>query len=190
MLMTHAVQPYPAGTRWRFTSRVGGFEHTEELALHWEPNGSTMTDDYLPNEISAHDLWRKWVDKYADTENAAPGRGYVSILWVVTTPSRRRIQEFAPHQDWNGRWRPEDFSNHFTHPVHTQTGERLNWLRLPVLDLEWNTTCGTKGGFVQEVLGWKPAPLQRWMNVDQLAAAAGVYRGSPEGEGQEHLDFE
>ncbi|PGH48164.1 hypothetical protein [Streptomyces sp. Ru87] len=55
------------------------------------------------------------------------------------------------------------------------TGEPLNWLRLPVLDRGWNDTVSSKGGFIQEVTGWKPAPLQTTVDVRQLAAAAGLY---------------
>ncbi|MYT39010.1 hypothetical protein GTY66_23655 [Streptomyces sp. SID8356] len=64
---------------------------------------------------------------------------------------------------------------HFTHPAHAETGELVNWLRLPVLDLGWGTERADKGGFIQEVTGWKPSPLQPFMDVQQAARAAGVY---------------
>ncbi len=53
----NTVQPYPSGTRWLITSRYGHTE-TKALALYAEPNGSSITDDFLPEEMSAAQLWR------------------------------------------------------------------------------------------------------------------------------------
>lgn len=60
------VQPYPPTARWRFRSRQSNYEHLVPLAYHWEPNGAPMSDDYAPEEISAAQLWGRWVDRYAN----------------------------------------------------------------------------------------------------------------------------
>jgi hypothetical protein len=179
------TQPYPPGTRWTWTGRqYRTATFTEELALHWESNGSTITDDYLPEEVSASELWRRWVDEYADRAHRDwPGLyrpGEVTILWSVTTPNVTGVFELAPHTaDRRGTDSPlhrlEHFLTHYTDPVHAETGEPVNWARLPVLDRGWSTVRVDKGGFVQEATGWKPSPLQEVMDVRQVGAAAGLY---------------
>lgn len=173
------VQPYPANTRWKFSSRRSAYENTARLVLLWEPDCSAMSDDYTPEEISAEELWRKWVDRYSSKYHEQHPTEYkpgdVPIYWSVTSVPNGTF-ESAPHQelpvDFTFR---EDFLTHYTDPVHERTGERINWLRVPVLDLAWNAKQANKGGFVQEATGWKPAPLQPVMNVRQVARAAGIY---------------
>lgn len=183
------VQPYPPGTEWTFTTRRGDFTQTLELVLYAEPNYSSITDDYLPEEISATELWRIWVDKAANSAHERWPQlyrpGEVTILWTVTQPSFTGIFEAAPHtpplpQDPElvklfGPYKEENFLTHYTHPEHAETGERLNWLRLPVVERGWNSERADKGGFIQEVTGWKPSPLQPTMDVVQIGRAAGLY---------------
>ncbi|MET8571872.1 hypothetical protein [Streptomyces sp. NPDC004783] len=182
------TQPYPPGTRWTVTSRHGHTQ-TTELALSAEPNYSTITDDYTPDEISAAELWRIWVDTAANKAHEQwpdlyrPGE--VTILWTVTTPAFMDIFEGAPHtrplpQDPEllalfGPYKEENFLTHYRTPVNADTGEPINWLRLPVLDRGWNATAADKGGFIQEVTGWKPSPLQPTVDVVQIGRAAGLY---------------
>jgi hypothetical protein len=182
------MQPYPPGTRWTITNRYGHTQ-TEELVLYAEPNYSSITDDYLPDEISAAELWRMWVDKAANKAHEQwpdlyrPGE--VTILWTVTTPGVMGIFEAAPHArtlppdpelvKLFGPYEEEDFLTHYKMPVNADTGEPINWLRLAVLDRGWNATAGDKGGFIQEVTGWKPAPLQHTLDVVQIGRAAGLY---------------
>ena len=179
------TQPYPPGTRWTWTTRGHrGHTFSDELVLHWEPNGSPISDDYLPEEASALELWKRWMDEYADAAHRdwptlyRPGE--VPILWSVTTPSVVGVFEPAPHTvDRRGASNPyrlrENFLTHYTDPVHAETGEPLNWARLPVLDRGWSVEHVDKGGFVQEASGWKPSPLQEVMDVRQVGAAAGLY---------------
>lgn len=189
MPSTKTTQPYPPGTRWTFTGRRHDHIHTEELALYPEPNYSSITDDYLPDEISAHELWRIWVDKVWNKAHEQwpdlyrPGE--VTILWTVTTPACTGVFEAAPHArtlpmntelvEMFGPYEEEHFLTHYKTPVHAETGEPINWLRLPVLDRGWNETVGDKGGFIQEATGWKPSPLQPTMDVLQIGRAAGLY---------------
>jgi hypothetical protein len=192
------VQPYPPGTQWTFSARRHNFTQTKELVLYPEPNGSAITDDYLAEEISAVALWRMWVDKYANYYHRRwPNQyrpGEVHIYWTVTEPKFTGTFEAAPHtldtppdpdmaRLFGGMvslfgeeaQEGENFLTHFTDPVNADTGERLNWLRLPVMDRAWNATASNKGGFIQEATGWKPSPLQPTMDVVRIAAAAGLY---------------
>jgi hypothetical protein len=168
------VQPYPAGTIWNYHNlRDPSVTRAEEILLSWEPNGCWITDDYLPEEIAAARLWKLWTDKVAtllsdDDSHYAPGD--VAINWTV-----RPAAEYLPYAGPGGvDPSRETFLTFFSHPVHAVTGEKLNWARLPVLNKGWNADRQDKGGFIQEVLGWKPAPFQSLMNVHQLAAAAGL----------------
>lgn len=173
-----SVQPYQIGTKWRFASRTSGYEFTEELVLYPEVDGSACSDDYLPEEISAVDLWAYWIKKYASRysqERPTEYRqGEVPILWTATTTRRAGIFESAPYQLGWTDFPDEDFLTHFTTPVHAKTGEDINWLRLRVLDKAWNSKQADKGGFIQEATGWKPSPLQRVMNYIQIGRASGM----------------
>jgi hypothetical protein len=188
MPATNTTQPYPPGTKWTITGRHGHIQ-TEELALYAEPNYSSITDDYLPEEISAHELWRMWVDKVWNKAHEQWPQlyrpGEVTILWTVTTPAVMNIFEAAPHArslpmdtelvDMFGPYEQEHFLTHCKTPVNAETGDPINWLRLPVLDRGWNEMAAHKGGFIQEVTGWKPSPLQPTMDVVQIGRAAGLY---------------
>ncbi|MEE4598192.1 hypothetical protein V2J94_41215 [Streptomyces sp. DSM 41524] len=123
------TQPYPPGTKWTWTGRQYRTPpFAEELVLHWEPNGSPLSDDYLPEEADALKLWRRWVDECADRAHwdwpALYRPGEVPILWSVTTPKVVGVFEFAPHAvDRRGAAAPrirENFLTHYTDPVHAR----------------------------------------------------------------------
>lgn len=144
---------------WTYHARRSDYEVTTDLHLRYEVNGTAMSDDFLPEEITARELMSMWRKRYAKDDEAR-------ILWLVTP-----AWEFAPFQ--GDRWGDiEDFLTHFTWPTHHPTGERVNWNRLPVIDLDWSES-GDKGGFFQEVTGWKPAPLQSTVRVSEVLRAAG-----------------
>lgn len=170
------VQPYPPGTQWTWTNPRSGHTWTEELVLYAEPDGSSMSDDFLPDEATAAELWRMWVDRYAVTYHQREPEKYrlgeVPIYWYVTLPSLRGVFEGAPYAR---NALSEHFLTHYTHPVDAETGEPLSFMRLPVLDRGWNATCVDKGGFIQEATGWKPSPLQPTMDFLAIGRAAGVY---------------
>ncbi|MGW1468457.1 hypothetical protein ACWCPT_29445 [Streptomyces sp. NPDC002308] len=188
---SQTLSPYPAGTLWTFTGRPRGRTQTVELALYAEPDGSSLSDGYLPDEITAEALWRLWTDQAADQhhkdhpEQFHPGE--VPIHWSVTLPGIKGVFEAAPHRParlttsglLDADFEREDFLTHYSHPVHAETGERVNWLRLPVIDLGWNASATHKGGFIQQATGWKPSALQPTMDVRQIGAAAGLYVPPP-----------
>lgn len=170
------LQPYPAGIEWSFHYlRKPSVVHVSELVLYAEPFGSWLTDDWLPDEITPRQLWDRWVanpDIYLDE-----ARTQVHVRWSVTTPEVTGHFENAPFSIEHPRFADdprEDFLTFFSWPVNAKTGERINWLRLPVLDRGWKGKRADKGGFIQELLGWKPGPLQPYMNPHQLAQAAGI----------------
>lgn len=156
-----------AGDTWKWHSLRTGFEFNQPLYLMWEVDGSTMTDDYLPSEITAHQLWERWRTKLDERGFwHEMGRPWVTVSWFVLP-----CFEAAPFQRLNPL---EDFLSFYSWPIHAITGERLNWNRLPVPDQRWTPDQGDKGGFIQEVTGWKPSPLQPAVDVEVLAASAGL----------------
>ncbi|MFE9461680.1 hypothetical protein [Streptomyces californicus] len=171
------TQPYNPGYVWRFTSKsnhTAPVEYLEKLALRFEVAQADLSDGYQPVDITPEALWAAWADTVANTyhqqhpDQFRPGE--VPIYWTVDCPGKGMIEP-PPHLPGY----TEDFLTYYTHPVHAVTDERLNWLRLPVLDSQWNETITDRGGFIQQVTGWKPSPLQPTMDVRQIGAAAGLY---------------
>lgn len=142
---------------WKIVDRRGQDRGIHRLELEWWLDYDSITDDYYQSEISAPELMEKWLDKMGDQEN-------VKISWMVDS-----VSESAPFTGED-----EDFLSFYRWPAHSETGERLNWLMLPVQDKAWNESRTDKGGFFQEVLGWKPAPLQRTLHLPTLLQAAGL----------------
>jgi hypothetical protein len=174
------IHAYPPGTTWTYRNvRDTTVVRTGEVALSWEPDACWVTDDYLASEISPRQLWDLWVPQVENMlHDRNPARyvpGDVHINWTVVHADDSGPFETAPYLIVRPDEKLRDnFLTFFTNPVNVKTGEELNWARVPVRDKGWNATAEDKGGFIQELLGWKPAPLQPTMNVHQLAAAAGL----------------
>jgi hypothetical protein len=144
-----------------------------QLSLYWEIEGDPITDDYTPDEISANELWDRWVERY--------GKDIMPIMWLVHGDAK---SEFAPpslqpqlKEILSGRNledHTDGFLAYYPWPVDVTTGERLRWSSLPVEDKLWRPGSANKGGFIQEATGWKPSPLQSYADIKVLAAAAGL----------------
>lgn len=161
-------------TLWRYRSLRSGYEHTTMLTLFWELDGDPITDDYLPEEISALDLWQMWRRDYRTDEaaEAAFGKGAHRIWWYV---DGGKTFEGAPFRDLRGvRYAGKDFLDSFTWPTHARTGTPVQWCALPVRGKGWRQGRADKGGFIQQVTGWKPSPMQAYVNVDLLEQMAGL----------------
>lgn len=146
---------------WNFSSLVHGFDgaRTEQsLELGWYLNWDSISDDYTTDEITASKLFSMWLGKIGDVED-------LPIRWIVWG-----VSEGAPFVSDDD---DEDFLTYYTWPEHSESGERLNWLTLPVQDKAWNALRGDKGGFIQEVTGWKPSALQRNVHLPTLLRASG-----------------
>lgn len=155
-----ATSTYPLTDQWTIVSRSSGFTKTSPLYLYWEVSGDPMSDDFYSDEISAEQLFVRWLQKY--------GRdGTAEIYWSLDP-----ICETAPFQ--RHAWLSRDFLTHFYWPTHAETGEAINFNRLPVVDKLWTPERGDKGGFIQQATGWKPSALQADFDVKQMLAAAGL----------------
>lgn len=135
------------------------FEWEGKLVARWEVSNDPISDDYTPDDISAEDLFGEWVKviKGRYTENLIP------ISWFVQCIEKGTF-EFMPfqYQDQGDA----NFLTYFTWPINKGTGERLNWLSLPVIDKLWDDKHCDKGGFIQQTTGWKPSILQPHVCLD------------------------
>ena len=147
---THKLQPGPT------PSYVG-----KPLEFWWWLDGDSITDDYMPDEISAKDLFEEWLKRPSikDAED-------LNINWMV-----HPVSEEVPFIGAD-----EDFLSFYTWPVHSETGERLKWTQVPVQDKGWSADRDDKGGFIQELTGWKPSPLQQTLHLPTLLKAIGYIR--------------
>lgn len=156
-----------AAKSWMVRSLRSGSEWEGRLVAYWEVALDPVSDDYTPREIGARELFRKWEasvhEKYPD--------GLVPIYWCVQC-NERGVFEQMPFQFQHipGSHR-EDYLTFFTWPMASATGERLNWLALPVADKLWSSRRADKGGFIQEATGWKPAILQPYAYLPSLSSA-------------------
>jgi len=157
---------------WRFTNlEHPGFERTCSLRYFWEVAGDPITDDYLPEETSAGALLMTWS---AQAWRRYPD-GQVPIFWYVQGPDQG-VFEAADYCRNLKRTMAENpgyktgFLHYFTWPVDPDTGERINWMTLPVADKFWNLDQADKGGFIQEATGWKPSALAPTVDLDALMA--------------------
>ncbi|MBD1906621.1 hypothetical protein NDI37_22515 [Funiculus sociatus GB2-A5] len=149
---------------WKVHNRTSKNDFECALIAYWEVSFDPISDDYTPEEIDAYELLKKWLKQ---VQSKYPN-GLVPIYWSVKS-KEHAIFEFMPFQFKHsaGMFR-EDFLTFFTWPVNSMTGERLNWLMLPVADKLWNSKRADKGGFIQEATGWKPAVLQPYIYLPAL----------------------
>jgi hypothetical protein len=154
---------YPSPDIWHVKSLKSGYSRVTSLFAYWEIALDPISDYFTPQEKSAEELFAMWVskvtDKYAD--------GFIPIYWFVRG---RTLFEYMPFQHHRPR---ADFLTYFSWPVNKKTGERLNWLSLKVVEKLWDDTHCDKGGFIQQVTGWKPGILQPYVDLKSLIDARG-----------------
>lgn len=151
---------------WKFNllqSPEKAFE--ANLVADWEVNGSALSDDYDPGEVSADELFERFRKVWENKEE-----DLLSIFWTVhpETATGEGKPEIMPFQYSE---HTDNFLTYFTWPVNSQTGEPLNWLTLPVMDRYWRRERPDKGGFIQEATGWKPSILQPYVSLKSLIHA-------------------
>jgi len=138
---------------WRVRHLQSDYQWDGPLVAYWEVDHDPISDNYTLVEISAADLLLQWAKRVWD---AYPDQ-VIPIYWFVDSPGHGKFERMPFQGD---KSIDEDFLTFYTWPVNPNTGERVNWLALPVADKRWNKTRGDKGGFIQEATGWKPGILQ------------------------------
>ena len=154
-----------------FTSRINGHTKSGSLIAYYYVNYESITDDYDLDEISAFDLYKRW-RALAEKRN----EDTIEISWTVAG-----CGTFDPHPLAQHHWtRIEPYNKTwvdiYTDPWRTD-GEPFRWLDLPIVYKRWNAQypqARDKGGFIEELTGWRPAPLQPFLNLRQIDALVGM----------------
>jgi hypothetical protein len=150
--------------KYSFSSRRTDDEFITPLEAYWEVHCDPISDDYLPEDMGAEQLFWMWA-------RMMPGKhpdGLIPISWYVVGEG---ICEAMPFQHRN--LLDHDFRTYFTDPVKYGTNDEINWLKLPVVDKFWRKGWAEKGGFIQEATGWKPSILQPSVYLQSLIQAVG-----------------
>jgi hypothetical protein len=159
---------------WNYIGRYGNQRHGT-LSLVWQLTGDSFSDDYLPEDIDAVSLLRRWVERYYpdETSERMYGPGMVRISWWLRGSDGTGIERAPFSPDTYGEPDREDFLGFYSWPEDDQ-GRWCNFYTLPVEDRLWRRGRADKGGFVQEATGWKPSPMQPCVYIPGLLWAAGL----------------
>ena len=151
---------------WKFRNQVQGYERNGALSGYWKVALDTISDEVNPKIVPANQLLEKWIREADKTY----GDGLIPIQWFLEC-REHGVFEYMPFQFNHMEGRPpKDFLALFTWPENASTGQRLDWLTLPVADKQWNAKHADKGGFIQEATGWKPSILQPYLYLPALTA--------------------
>jgi hypothetical protein len=153
----------------RFRQSEGSWEGA--LVAYWEVDGDPISDDFTPDEINAKELLARWAKivsaKYPD--------GAIPIWWFVDCEEEAKLAAFpfARHPESMPADLRDEALTIWSWPEHVVTGERLNWLTLPVVDKLWHAGRSDKGGFIQEATRWKPSIAQPFLYLPSLLRSDG-----------------
>jgi hypothetical protein len=147
------------------TSRYGKSE-TLPLGLYYEVHLDPISDDYLPSETPASELFDIWCRQIEERHqpDLPSGSTWVPIYWFVSGPS---LFESAMSEQSGYRSR-SPFLDYYTQPIDAATGERVELAQLPVLPKRWTRQRSDKGGFIHEATGWTPLALSPYVSLGYL----------------------
>ena len=130
--------------KWRFQSRDAEFERVTPLWLYPELDCSSCVDD--AGDQSGVGQLAFYIDQIRDHYPERWESDAVPIYWAVRGDG---IFEAAPNNVVDRR---KNFLSVFTPPIDAETGEPMNWWRLPVRNERFPAFA--------EALGWLPSPFQ------------------------------
>ena len=140
--------------------RNPGHPRVGHMCAHYELWYDPITDDYSPKDTSARDLYERWrkhvvnSDRYDDM---------IPIYWYVSGPGLFESHPYLSHS-----YKLDGYDEHFTDPRRTD-GQKFDWDDLPIIRKRWNTDEKVvKGGFVEELTGWRPQSHQMWVSFDEI----------------------
>ena len=155
---------------WKVRNHRSDYEWEGLIVAYWEVSLDPINDEYTPQEIDARELFNEWVKQ---VRRKYPNE-LVPIFWFAQCEEQGKFAGM-PFQFKHFLRMDEDFLTFFRWPINSVTGERLNWLTLPVVDKLWNSKRANKGGFIQESTGWKPAILQPYVYLPALTSVLREY---------------
>ena len=158
--------------KWRFRFHGNGFEKVTPLWLYPELDCSSCVDD-VEDQTGAEQL-----AYYVDVVQRRHPRWWeadaAAIFWSIRGEG---IFETAPN-DEDGH---KNFLTSFTPPVDAETGEPLNWWRLPVRNMRFPAFAAA--------LGWLPSPFQATAPLRSIVSNATIHAFT-EAEIEQWLDPE
>ena len=153
----------------KFHGRIRGPELRFDLQALWDPDGSSISDFHTPQETDATELFELWA---ADALRKHPN-GIVPVTWWVLIDEDYYNIKYMPVQFDRSTGEPtRSFIDDYSWPVVEETGQRLVWAELPVVDLHWRSGCADRAGFIQDATNWKPSALTPYLYLPALQQAA------------------
>jgi hypothetical protein len=157
---------------YQWSLRSHGRNFRGRLRLIYEVNGSSISDNWYPHELSAQGVWsqwRKWIDRHNEYQRD-PER-VIPISWYVTSPDVAHFEAapFTTTCDDDCNW-----LTHYTWPVNEVTLAPVSWTRITIEKCHWSEFGASKGGFIEELTGWRPSALQQSVSVTHLERAANI----------------
>ena len=157
--------------KWRFKLRGTGFFKTSPLWLYPELDCSACVED-AKDQSGAGQLAR-YVDVIRRRHPQWWEADAVLIEWSVCGEG---IFETAPNDDRDCK----NFLTLFTPPVDAETGEPLNWWRLPVRNTLFPAFA--------KALGWLPSPFQEFAPLRSIVSNVTVLAETEEARAQWWID--
>jgi len=161
--LRHKVIASSQSAIWQVRTLRSDYEWEGKLVAYWEIEYDPISDNYTQEEISAEELFDLWVNKVIDEKYP---NNMIPIYWFVACEEERKF-EWMPFQHIISEL-GQNFLSFYTWPINKETGEKLDWFNLPVVDKYWNRKRTSKGGFIQEFTGWKPGILQPCVYLPSL----------------------
>jgi hypothetical protein len=149
----HTTAPDPskqAAGRWEFKNRRSGYRRQCDLVLYPELDCSAMVDDYY--HLNGDDQLREYVRYLEDRYPQWLEADAVPIYWSVETPAWDLGEGAPPFLGSHVKESIPHFLDYFTWPTDVNTGERLDWFSLPVVNDRFPEFA--------EALAWTPSPFQ------------------------------
>lgn len=154
---------------WTVDSRRTDYTWKAEIWAYWELEGDPISDDFIPSEINAKDLFFVWRDSIKDRyEN-----NLIPIYWFAKSKNPNGKFETMPlcfHSNVTNDYH-KNFLTYYDIPYNENLDE-IRWVDIPIVDKLWNKRHCDKGGFIQSATGWKPSILQPYVWLDMLTYAA------------------
>ena len=134
--------------------RFEGQERIDRFNAYWELERSGISGDFL--HLSSLEILEIYLnsikEKYPD--------GVIEIVWFLRGERYQKLEFMPDTNDYSS------LLDVYTHPVSVSTGASICWADIPVCDL----TRTDNSGFIQELTGWKPKPMQLTAKVEELIA--------------------
>lgn len=131
-----------------------GDVYMDRFTAVWKLEGSEISSELLHLSSS------KILGIYLESIKERFPDGVIDIIWFIKGQRNKRLQIMPRTNDYSS------FLNFYSHPICIGGEEPMYWSNIPVSNLDRIDSSG----FIQELTGWKPKPMQLTVTVDELKA--------------------